>query len=129
MPFYKTTKNIFIDHGEYFDQDWMNYEEVYVPSNKKWDYKEELKLEDVDLWEIIWESDFGIYAAYEPYAEFFLLKYPLSFMEDHPELPPYETFYGKLAQQRLLAHLSKWKIQLPINKIWVDDDELWLYNK
>ena len=129
MPFYKTTKNIFVDYDEHFDQNWMDQNSVYIPPNRKWDYKEELKLEHIDLWEVIWESDFSVYAAYDPYAEFYLLKYPLRFMEEKPELPPYETFYGKLAQQRLMNHLSQWNIELPINKLWVEDNELWLYNK
>lgn len=127
MPFYKTTKNIFVDFNEHFDQNWMDSDDIYVPPNQKWDYKREMQLDDVDLWEVIWESDFGIYGSYQPYAEFYLVKYPLRFMEDRPELPPYITFYGQGAQVELTKHLKKWNIVLPINKLWVEDEDMWLY--
>ena len=129
MPFYKTTKNIFVDFDEHFDANWMDGDEIYVPPNVKWDYKREMTIDDVDLWEVIWEDYWAVYAAYMPYAEFYLLKYPLSFMETRPDLPPYETFYGAGAQERLQKYLyDNWKITLPKNQLWVENEELWLYN-
>jgi hypothetical protein len=129
MPFYKTTTNIFVDFDEHFNPNWMDGDEIYVPPNVKWDYQREMTIDDVDLWEVIWEDTWSVYAAYQPYAEFYLLKYPLDYVEKRPDLPPFETFYGQGAQERLQRHLSQWKIKLPQNQLWVEDEEMWLYKK
>ena len=127
MPFYKTTKNIFVDFDEHFDPNWMDRDEIYIPPNDKWDYQREMKLEDVDLWETIWEGEISVFAAYQPYAEFFLVTFMVDFLEAHPDQPPFVTFYGKHAQTKLSQYLNQWNIKLPINNLWVEDNEMWLY--
>jgi len=90
MPQFKTTKNIFVDpwNDELFDQNWMNSESVSLPPKKDWDYKREIKIEDVDIWEVIYQQGggLGLYASWSPYAEFYLITKGLQGVA---------TFYGK----------------------------------
>mgnify|MGYP003981185943 CR=1 FL=1 len=127
MPFYKTTKNIFVDFDEHFDANWMDTDEVFIPANDKWDYSRELTINDVDLWETIWEGELGIYAAYQPFAEFYMAKFPLDWLSENPTSLPYVTFYGPNAQTEIFKLAQQWGIKLPLNQLWVEDNEMWLY--
>jgi len=120
MPIFRTTDNIFKDNGEYFDPNWLDSDKLVLPPRQEWDYKREMQIEDVDLWEVILEiSGFGVYASWQPYAEFYLLKKPNDLYT--------ETFYGKKSQSRLYQTLKKEGINLPLHNTWVDSDKLWLY--
>ena len=119
MPRFRTTQNIFKDYAEFFDADWSNHTTIQLPPKKDWDYSRELNLEDVDLWEVLYEgSGTGVYAAWSPYAEFYLVKLSCCNLE---------TFYGVKAQERLKKHLSEYGISLHENLIWKDPEEMWLY--
>lgn len=121
MPIFRTTDNIFKDQGEYFDANWMDSDSLILPPNQEWDYKREMIIEDVDIWEVIAEvSGLGVYAAWQPYAEFYLLKMP--------DKNKTETFYGKQSQKRLYNNLKSKGISLKLHNRWVDTDKLWLYN-
>ena len=69
---FKTTQNIFKDFEEYFDPNWMDSNSLILPPKKEWDYKRPMQIEDVDLWEVIYEQGgaVGVYASYNPFAEF-----------------------------------------------------------
>lgn len=126
MPFFKTTKNIFVDFGEYFDENWFDSDSICLPPKEEWDYKRELLIEDVDIWETIYEENsFGVYASWSPYAEFYLIKPSYHMLESGLEV---ETFYGKTANARLKKRLLDFNIRLPEYTIWVDPKDLWLYS-
>jgi hypothetical protein len=122
VPFFKTTHNIFKDFGEYFDENWMNYDTVHTPEWKEWDYKRELNIEDINLWEVIFEFNWSLYAAFDPYAEFYLLVPHYSIQN-----ASLETFYGKNATNRLYKRLKTLGLSAPQNTVWVPDDKMWLY--
>jgi hypothetical protein len=122
MPIFKSTYNILKrpDEDEVFDPNWMDSDTLILPPKKDWDYQRELIIEDVDIWEVIFEysGGTGLYAAWNPYAEFFMFTYRNTV----------ETFYGAGAQIRLKQHLEKLEIPYCTNKIWVDDKEIYLYS-
>jgi hypothetical protein len=123
MPFFKTTQNIFKDNGEYFNPDWMNYDTIQTPPKKNWDYKEELTIEKVNLWEVIAEASWGVYAAWDPYAEFYMVVPP--YWENKNSL---EVYYGKGASFQIAKRMKELGFAVPKNKIWVDSDMMWLYS-
>ena len=125
MPFFKTTQNILKDNGEYFDPNWMDSDELLLPPKQNWDYGREMQIEDVDIWEVISESSsVGIYAAWTPYAEFYLIKPGWRQIAAGLDL---ETFYGPKASERLFKRVKELGINLPLNQIWIDSDQQWLY--
>ena len=77
MPFFKTTYNILTKpwEDEAWDDNWMNSDTLILPPKKDWDYKRELTIEDVSLWEVIYQQGGGLalYASWDPYAEFYLI--------------------------------------------------------
>jgi hypothetical protein len=123
VPFFKTTNNIFKDFGEYFDPNWMNYDTVQTPEWKEWDYKRELTIEDVNLWEVIFEDRWSLYASFDPYAEFYILV-------PHYSLPnsSLEIFYGKGATKALYKRLGELGLRAPKNTVWIPADKMWLYS-
>jgi hypothetical protein len=119
MPFFKTTENIFKDHGEYFDPNWMDSNTLVLPPNPKWDYKREMLIEDVDIWELISESNnVGIYAAWCPYAEFYLIN-----IKDFRT----ETYYGKGALKKVKKRMKDLRILVPDVQHWIDPNDMWIY--
>ena len=53
---FRSTQNIFSDLGEIFEPNWMDSDKIVLPPNPKWDYSRPLQIEDVDIWEVIWEA-------------------------------------------------------------------------
>jgi hypothetical protein len=126
MPVYKSNKDIFKTHSEeVFENRWFDNDVLYVPKTKKWDYKRELKIEDIEVWEVIFEDSWGlgIYAAYEPYAEFYLIRY---LSHDGPHAA--DTFYGSGAQDKIIKFMIEHGIPFQVNDVWVENDEMWLYD-
>lgn len=126
MPIFKTTKNIFIDNGEFFDSDWSNYEKLQLPTTEKWNYSREMKIEDVDIWEVIQEGGgaYGVYAAWSPYAEFYMIR-PGNHLESIGH--GVETYYGPGSQKLIKKRMKELGYPLRTNKIWVDKSDMWLY--
>jgi hypothetical protein len=129
MPFFRTTHNILKApwEPEYFDPNWMNSDSLVLPPNPKWHYEREMQIEDVDIWEVLWQGggSWGVYAAWCPYAEFFLVTTNPKF--GGVETMEYETFYGKGAQKKLKKRLKELNIPYAQNKVWVDAEEMHLY--
>lgn len=79
MPRWKVTEQILnlSKDGEFFDENWMNYDKIwqYAPKPIPWKESRNIKFEDVDLWEVITEisGPIGVYAAYQPYAEYYVV--------------------------------------------------------
>lgn len=127
MPIFRTTYNILTkpDAPDIFDENWMDSDKLVLPPKSNWDYNRELQIEDVDVWEVIYEGykNTGLYAAWSPYAEFYLFLIN-DWFTGKKEI---ETFYGKGAQKRLMQRLKEFGIVLPMNKVWVDQEEMYLY--
>lgn len=125
MPFFKTTYNIVTDQGEHFDSNWMDSDTLQLPPSPPWDYGREMQIEDVDLWEIIYEeNNLGVYAAWAPHAEFYLIKPPQHMLDKGHGL---ETYYGPKASERVYKRVKEFGITLPLTKNWVEPDQMWLY--
>jgi hypothetical protein len=126
VPRFKSTQNIFNDFQEVFDPNWMDSDKIILPPSKEWDYSRELKVEDIDVWEVLIEHGgaFGLYAAWEPLAEFYLLRVGwLLESQGHG----YETYYGPGAQKKVIDRLKEFGLELPTYKIWVEPEDMWLY--
>lgn len=114
MPFFKSTYNILKnqDEDEVFNPNWMDSDKLILPSFVPWDYKRELQIEDIDIWEVVYErgGGTGVYAAWDPYAEFYMVVINEKI----------ETFYGKNVEKRVMNYLDHYNIPYPKNKKWVD---------
>jgi hypothetical protein len=121
MPSFKSTRDIFApaEHSEAFDPKWFDSDKLILPPKSPWDHKRELQVEDVNIWEVIFEigSHISLYAAWDPHAEFFLFLY-------HGTM---ETFYGAGAQKRLKIRLAALEIPYSLHKVWVDPADMHLY--
>jgi hypothetical protein len=113
MPIWKTTENIIHleKDGEFFDENWMNYDRVsqYAPKPVPWKEDRPIRFEDVDLWEVISEcsSPFGftgVYAAYVPYDEYYVVTQGWKIIAE---------FEGWMANERLEQFLIQNNIYYP----------------
>jgi hypothetical protein len=138
MPFFKSTYNILTkqDENEVFNVNWMDSDKLVLPPNPKWDYSRELTVEDIDIWEVIYESSggWGVYAAWCPYAEFYLITTGLDYRNGarYVNGTPYwdrtfETFYGPGAQQKVYKRAKELGIDLQVYNTWVEPDKMWLH--
>lgn len=138
MPFFKSTFNILkkYDEDEVFNTNWMDSDKLVLPPKINWDYKREMIIEDVDIWEVLYEATggIGVYASWLPYAEFYMITTGLDFknaVRYINEIPYYdrqiETFYGQGAQQKLTARLAELKIRLPVHQSWIEPEDMWLH--
>lgn len=127
MPFFKTTANIFIDGGEYFDPNWMDSNTLVLPPKTNWDYSRELKIEDVDIWEVLYQQGggFGIYAAWSPYAEFYLIRVGWNLEKTGHG---FETYYGPGSSDKVYKRAKELGIDLVKYEHWVEPEDMWLYN-
>jgi hypothetical protein len=107
MPQFKSTKNIFGDFGdEVWDRNWVDSDTVVLPPNPDWSYDRILQLEDIDIWEVIIErgGSVALYAAWMPYAEYYLVRYG----PDHME-----AFYGRSVRPMVKKFFDDRKIMCP----------------
>lgn len=125
---WKSTHNIFTDFAEVFDENWMNYDTIQTPPRPDWDYARELQIEDVDIWEVIFEQagGVGVYASWCPYAEFYLLR---TGWRNEQKGNGIETYYGPGANEAVQKRAKELGIPLYANKVWVEPEEMWLYEQ
>jgi hypothetical protein len=138
MSFFKSTYNILVkvDEDEVFNENWMDSEQIVAPPTKNWSYDREMQIEDVDIWEVLYEQGggIGIYASWSPYAEFYMVTYGGDF-RNTPRIIngfPYshraiETYYGLNAQQKVIEKAKALNVKLTFNQIWIDPEDTWLY--
>jgi hypothetical protein len=136
MPFFKTTKNILdvVDEDELFDPNWFDTPFLQLPPYTTWDYKRELKIEDVDIWEVIYEQGggVGVYAAWSPRAEFYMI---LNGYENQftiscgcfKKVRNIETFYGPKADFKVQQKMLELGLPFAKSHVWVDPEDMWLY--
>jgi hypothetical protein len=128
MPFFKSTHNILKNpwEDEVFDPNWMDSDKLKLPKRTKWDYKREMQVEDVQIWEVLFEGGGaqGVYAAWEPYAEFYMVRVGWH-LEDQGLGD--ETYYGAGAQELVMKRMVELNYPLNVQKTWVENEDLWLY--
>jgi hypothetical protein len=140
MPQFKTTYNILKrpDEDELYHTSQFERDTVWLPPQVEWDYSREMQIEDVDIWEIILEASegFGIYAAWTPYAEFYLITTGFDMVNEQRivEGRPYtdkvwETYYGPGASQKVIKRAKELKLPVAVNQYWVDDEQMWLHQE
>jgi hypothetical protein len=123
---FKSTQNIFKDFGEVFESKWMDSNVLGMPPKYDWDYSRELKVEDVDIWEVIYEQGggVGVYASWSPYAEFYLIR--TGWWNDAKGYG-IETYYGPQSQQKVQQRMKDLNIPFTLNETWVEPEDMWLY--
>lgn len=130
MPIFKSTHNILnvTDEDEVFNDNWMDSDKLFLPPTKTWDYSRELKIEDVDIWEVLYEASggFGIYASWEPYAEFYMFRVGWNLERFGHGI---ETYYGPGSGLLVYKRAKELGIELHPKKIWVEDQDAWLYKQ
>jgi hypothetical protein len=110
---WKTTEQIINLHkdGEVFDENWMNYDSIfdYMPEPIPWNEARAPRIDEIDIWEVITEvsGPVGVYAAYQPYAELYIVTRNWRIVEE---------FSGWRANSRLENYLKKENIPYPIQK-------------
>jgi hypothetical protein len=128
MPQFKTTKDILKSpwEDELYNENWIDSNTLITPPKKNWDYSRELKIEDIDIWEVLYYEGggLGLYAAWEPYAEFYLITQRYFSIRNNA----IETYYGKGAQQAVQKRCKDLGIPVMTNQYWVEDKDMWLYN-
>lgn len=134
MPLFKSTYNILkkVDEDEVFNENWMDSDSLVLPSTQSWDYQRDMRIEDVDIWEVLYEASggIGVYAAHTPYAEFYMITtgwYPLRDNQIYHD-KMIETYYGPNSSKQVYSRAKELNIPLPVYKTWVDDEDLWLFN-
>jgi hypothetical protein len=141
MPFFKSTYNILKkpDEDEVHNDNWFDTPFLQLPPSPKWDYKREMKVEDVDIWEVLTEQGggLGVYAAWCPYAEFYLITSGsnlnnswygnLNGIEYNYNDRTIETYYGPGSQDIVRKRAEELGIVLGNFNIWVEDNDMWLY--
>ena len=119
MPRFKSTEQILkpSKDGEIFDENWMNYDSIhqYIPPNPLWQENRPIKFEDVDIWEVVaeWTGLSGVYAAWCPYAHYFVVT-------DHWRI--IKEFWGLDGEKKLQEYLSQNNIPFSLSKIWIEDE-------
>jgi len=127
MPFFKTTKDILKTpwEDELFNPNWMDSNTLILPPKKEWDYARELQIEDIEVWEQLYYEGggLGVYAAWDPYAEFYMItkKYFTIFPDG------IETYYGKNAQKMVQKRIKELNIPLETKQFWVEPEDMWMY--
>lgn len=125
MPLFRSNQDIFKTGGEEVSESsWFTGNKIHIPKTGKWDYNRELTVDDVDIWEALYEDNWGmgIYAAHQPYAEFYMIKYV-----DVAGATIADTFYGAGSQDKVIKFMVENNIPFGTHKVWVDDEDLWLY--
>lgn len=133
MPFFKSTYNILKTpwEDEVFDPNWMDSDKLVLPPKKDWDYAKPLQIEDVNIWEVIFEygGGWGLYASWDPYAEFYLLTTGLTDNQLNRSEKGIETYYGAGVQAHLKKRLKELNIPFRTSEVWVEPENMWLYQE
>lgn len=124
MTIFKTT-------AEIFDTPWeFQYDDqcvpAIIPDKIEWHGIRDMTISDVEIWEQIYYQggNIGIYAAWRPYGELYMITYNL-YIGSAVEC---ELFYGPDAASQVKDAAKKLDIDLEIKKIWVDELNEWMYD-
>ena len=135
MPIFKTTLNILkiTDADELHNRNWLDSDKLQLPPGGpdspklKWDYSREMTVEDVDIWEVLYEASggIGVYAAWLPYAEFYMVT--TGWIPKTINDRIIETYYGPNSQKQVYARATELGIPLTVNTVWIDEEDTWLH--
>jgi hypothetical protein len=124
MTVFKTTQEI-------LNNPWQEYPEDsaipnIIPEKLEWHDIRNMNIDDVAIWEQIYycPGDIGIYAAWNPFGELYMITYNLYIETDYG----IETFYGPTAASEVRDRANALGINLELNKIWVDELNVWMYD-
>jgi len=109
---------IFKSTYEIINDPWQQKtDEVVSKVPPAWPNEKDISIQDVIVWEQIYHQpgNIGIYVAWSPYAEFYLVAYDL-FTKTSAGL---ETFIGPDAVVQVQKIASKLNITLPENRIQI----------
>ncbi len=86
----------------------------------------DLTVEDIRLWETLYYEggSIGIYAAWDPYSEFFIITYNL-FLDSPAGI---EVFSGPGAIRRLYLKAKELGVDLEVGEIWVEPENVKYYD-
>lgn len=75
MHRWRTTQQILSNGDEIWDDNWADKDSVGMPPSVPWDGNRPMRIEDVDVWEVITQSSMGasVYAAWLPYGELYIV--------------------------------------------------------
>lgn len=133
MPTFRTTEQIKQGWGEFYDENWMDSDTLILPPKETWKYDREMKIEDVNVWEVIAEpAEIGIYAAWDPYAEFYLIRKEKNYAGPGWYIYvdrkfDYETYYGAGANEAIKKRMKELNIPFEPTEVWVEPEDMWLY--
>jgi hypothetical protein len=74
-----------------------------------------------------------VYAAWDPYAEFYVLRHEVNHFRDRSKLETpiysFEYYYGPGAQERLIQKMIEIDIlkYAKFNAMYVEPEQMWLY--
>lgn len=90
---------------------------ILLPSKTSWNNDKDISIEDVKVWEQIYfhKGTVGIYAAWDPYADFYIIVYNL-FLGNELSI---EEFKGLDAENQVFSKAKDLGIDLPLNRLWV----------
>ena len=143
MPIFKSTYNILKkpDEDEVFNLNWFDSDTLQLPPSPKWDYQREMVIEDVDIWEVLVQNGggLGVYAAWCPYAEFYLITTGSDTRNQWlgnlgEAIYSYndvfwETYYGPGAQKVVNKRAYELGLNLTVSQTWVEEEDMWLYTE
>ena len=133
-----TKEHILKAHGEFYDPNWMDSDTLVLPPKQEWDYSRELRIEDVNLWEIIAEPwDIGFYAAWDPYAQFYLIRIEPEHWKNsystkanpHKRSFQFETYYGPGSEAIAVNRMKELTPHANFTRYehWIESDDMWLH--
>ena len=126
---FKTTYNILkkSDEDELQSLENLNLTGVFIPPTTEWDYSREMVIEDVDIWEVLYEASggIGVYASWLPYAEFYMIT--TGWIPNTVNDRIIETYYGPTSQKQMYARATVLGIPLRVHTVWIDDEDIWLH--
>jgi len=97
-----------------------------LPPRQQGLYLYNLTVEDIRMWETLYYEggNIGIYGAWDPYSEFFIITYNL-FLDSPAGI---EVFSGSGAIRRLHAKAKELGVDLEISEIWVESENVKYYD-
>jgi hypothetical protein len=111
MPVFKTTDEILTNRWE------VGQETIDLPRRYEWIKSRTVEFSDITTWEQIYfqPGNIGIYAAWSPYVEMYVITYNL--------LDYYTVHFGEDAGKAVFQTADKLGITLPINQVWVPQND------
>jgi hypothetical protein len=125
---FKTTKDIFEQwNDELWNDNLLDTPFIQYPPRVDWDYSRPLQIEDIDIWEVLYAEGGGkgVYAAWLPYADFYLVRTGW----ENETKNGLETYYGPGSVDQVIKRSKELGFHLNIQKKWVEPEEMWKYTK